>query len=556
MKSYWHRFGTAAVMSVALCTIGCEGSILSGGGGDANTPGPDQQEPVYEPGPIMERMPTPDDCESGDDIFANDAPARLLTRYEFDNTVRDLFGVDASLAREKLPPENATDGFENSVHSHVVSSLWVRKLMEVSEQIAPQAVQNGALDRGLADLLYRAFRRPPTTDEVSGFEALRSTAAEQWGQQRADEMVVMAIMQAPQFLYRAELVGPEVPREIVALDSFQMASRLSYMLWGSMPDAELFAAAEAGALQTDAEVEVQVRRMLDDPRSRETIGHFYRQWLHLDSLNDMVKDVDSYGLIAASLSDDWRASIDAWVDWVHFEADGRLETLMSSPTVFMTPYMAAHMQVQVPEAMEAMELEQRAGLLTQPALLALLAYPNQGSPIHRGIFVREKLLCQKLGPPPDDMVIEPPDPDPNATTRQQFAQHTEIDTCAGCHRLIDPLGFGFENYDGVGLYRTEENGLPIDASGELWATGDEDLDGPFDGAMELSERLTASDAVQECVAEQWMTFAFGQPPTRADLCTVKDVQSRFSDSDGSFKELLVAIAMSDAVRYRVIQGPE
>ncbi len=536
------------IVAISLLTCACQGNI------DLNdNPGPTT--PDHVPGPIQDRMPTVDDCAT-DEVFTNDAPARLMTRYEFDNTVRDLLRVDATLAWENVPSENAGGGFENNVDAHVVSPLHVRKLLEISEQIAERAVAGGALNIGLPQLLYRAFRRPPSTEELTAFETLRTQATETWGAVRADEMVIAAILQSPQFLYRLELIGQEIPNEILKNTSYEMAARLSYMLWASMPDDALFEAAEQDALQSDEQIEAQVRRMLRDPRAATSVGHFYRQWLHLDSFDDTVKDATAFSGVTDGLPMDWRASIDAFVQYVHFEAGGTLHQLLTSPTVYITPDMATLYDMDATTSMVATQMDNRSGLLTQPALMALLAYPNQGSPIHRGIFVREKMLCQTLGAPPDNMIIEPPDPDPNATTRERFAEHTANDACSGCHRLIDPIGFGFEDYDGVGRYRTTENGLEIDASGELFASGDPADDGTFTGGAALAGMLADSKAVNKCIADQWMTFSIGQRPTIADLCSAIRVRDRFVESDGSFEELLVAIAMSDAMRYRIVQGPE
>src|SRR6185295_2197105 len=142
---------------------------------------------------------------------------------------------------------------------------------------------------------------------------------------------------------------------------------------------------------------------------------------------------------------------------------------------------------------------ERAGLLTQPALLAKLAHPNQTSPIRRGIFVREKLLCQTLPPPPANIRIVPPDPDPNATTRERFGQHTANEFCRNCHKLIDPVGFGFEAYDQLGRFRTTENNRPVDSSGELVGSGESAIDGPFASAPELARRLASSQTVRTCL---------------------------------------------------------
>lgn len=536
---------------VATASFGCEGKVQVDEMSAMNTfPGDD------EPGPIQDRMPTSDDCAS-DEVFTNDAPARLLTRYEYDNTVRDLLGIDQKLARDNFPRENSTGGFENSVDSHVVNPLLVRRYLETAEQLAATAVQQNDYpddEAFLRGFLRRAFRRPPTDDEVESFETMYAKSRADYGAKRAKEMVIATVLQSPQFLYRLEFADDRQPNEIVKNGPYEMANRLSYTFWSTMPDEQLFAAAQNDELQTREQIEAQVRRMLADPHARTTVGHFYRQWLHLDALSDAVKDESAFGPLPDGAVQDWRASIDEYIQWVHFENDGTLQTLMTADTVFMTPDLAPMYGAEANGGMTRVSMEKRSGLLTQPALLALLAYPDQSSPIHRGIFVREKLLCQPLPPPPANMMIEPPDPDPNATTRERFAQHTENDSCAGCHSLIDPLGFGFERYDGVGRYRTEENGSTIDASGELIASGDDTIDGEYDGAVELSERLATSEPVRDCVADQWTTFALGRPATSADLCSVDEIRETFAESDGRFEDLFVAIATSDAMRYRVVQS--
>jgi hypothetical protein len=197
---------------------------------------------------------------------------------------------------------------------------------------------------------------------------------------------------------------------------------------------------------------------------------------------------------------------------------------------------------------------ERAGVLTQPGLMALLAYPDQSSPVARGVFVRERMLCQHLPPPPNDVVIEPPDPDPNATTRERFAQHTADAACSGCHSLIDPLGFGFEHYDAIGRFRTDENGLPVDASGSLGGIADASQVGDYEGAVELADKLLASTDFQECVAHQWTTFALGREPGEDDACAMQGIRQSFADSGGDLRELLVSIATSDSFRFRVVDG--
>jgi hypothetical protein len=192
----------------------------------------------------------------------------------------------------------------------------------------------------------------------------------------------------------------------------------------------------------------------------------------------------------------------------------------------------------------------RIGLLTQPALMAMLAHSDQSGPVQRGVWVRERLLCLDVPPPPPNLNPVAPDPDPNLTTRERFAVHTSATACASCHRMIDGTGFGFENYDQLGRYRTVENGIAVNASGEMVATGEASVDGPFTGVLELSQRLAVSERAQRCFSTNWYRYAMGRVETEADGCSLQDVQKKFAATGGQFKELLVALTLTEAFRYR------
>ncbi|MCA9545026.1 MAG: DUF1588 domain-containing protein, partial [Myxococcales bacterium] len=363
-------------------------------------------------------------------------------------------------------------------------------------------------------------------------------------------VALAAMLQSPQFLYRLTAPTPdEVEGAAVPLAGWVRASRLSYFLWGSTPDEALLAAAEAGALGTVEGVAAQVRRILPDPRTRATVQHFHRQWLGLDALARMEKDHPYPGGVEA-LRAVLARSVEALVDEAFVQG---VDALLSGPSLHVDGDLAALLGLPAPAGdfgPVAAPADQRAGLLTHPAVLAKLAHPDQTSPIHRGIFVRERLLCQTLPPPPADLIIEPPDPDPRATTQQRFAQHTADPACAGCHTLMDPVGFGFENYDELGRFRQTENGLPVDASGELVAPPTPDLAGPFDGAVALAERLAQSPAVKQCVATWWFRYALARGELPVDACARARIEDAFIDSGGDFTALLVALATSGAFTHR------
>ncbi len=547
-----------ALMLALSTTLACQGEF-------------EMVNPSEEPEQVIKpNIPTSmDDCDG--EIFAGQAPMRLLTRYEYDYTIRDLLGIQTTVARSGFPPENSVAGFENNSDSHRVSPLVVRKLMEAAEVLAAQAVSEhrdqlvqcdlnapACLNTFLESFLLRAFRRPATTEELGLYTSFYQGIYDLDGADQALISTIQLTLQSPQFLYRIELKDDFIAGQLVPLNSFEIANRLSYFLWGSMPDEELFEAAARNELATPEQVSAQAHRMLAKPNARDLVNDFYRQWLGLDALETMVKDNAAYPEWTPETTAQWRASLYAFIDHVHFEQKGSLKDLMTSNDVFLSASLAPVYGFEATnEGMNSFVApeDQRAGLLTQPAVMALLAYPTQGSPIHRGIFVRERLLCQKLPAPPNNLIIKPPDPDPNATTRQVFEEHTNEPACAGCHMLIDPIGLGFENYDGMGRYRLMENGLPVDATGALANTDDPAIEGAFEGAVSLSGMLAEARQVQDCVADHWYTFAMGHPETAPDMCAADQIRTTFAATGGSFDDLLVAITTSDAFRYRTVQVP-
>jgi hypothetical protein len=199
---------------------------------------------------------------------------------------------------------------------------------------------------------------------------------------------------------------------------------------------------------------------------------------------------------------------------------------------------------------EPVELDpgQRAGILTQGAFLATHAHHDQTSPVHRGLFVRENILCQTIPPPPADVVPTPPPPTPGTTMRERIAVHQSEASCSGCHQMMDQIGLGFENYDAAGRFRSEEDNRPVDATGNLIGTGDSALDGPFNGALDLAEKLSQSSVVEQCMTRQWFRFALGRSSSNDDACSLASMQERLVASGGNIRELIVSIALSDAFR--------
>jgi hypothetical protein len=497
------------------------------------------------------------------------SPLRRLNRQEYKTTVADLLGVNTDVVNS-FPPDEASLGFTNNADVLVVTGLLAEAYMTAATSLATEAVANlttllpcdpttagedACAKQFITSFGLRAFRRPLTdTEQATMFGVYTAGKA---GGAFADgiELAIEAFVQSPRFLYRVETGNPIANNTAVAsVDPYEMASRLSYFLWGTMPDADLFAAAAADKLSQPADIETQVRRMLQAPKARSAVAQFHNEWLGISELSGVVKDPTLYPQWNDTIRAEVQQEASTFVDDT-FWNDGKLETLFTAPYSFLNKDLAAYYGVTGPTDSNYVRTNfpagQRAGILTQGAILSVLAKPNQTAPVLRGKFVREMILCQQLQPPPANLVITPPEVKPDATTRERFTEHSKNALCAGCHQLMDPVGFGFENYDAIGNYRTTDQTFPVDASGELIQT---DVDGKFNGAVELANKLAQSPEVRQCMVKQWFRYATGRAETDADACTLDALDKDFDAVNHDLRELRVKITTSDAFRYRAVDG--
>ncbi len=527
--------GRLAAVGLTCAALGCG----SGGPGAEDAPSSE--------GPPVERALTcPDEA-------VPPLPLRRLTRFEFANSVRDVFGMDVDVG-ELFPPDEVALGYDNQAGSVGVTDLHVDAYLRAAEAIAAWTVADPArltraggcdpTEPGCRDTFVRAlgralFRRPLEPAEVNGLMGLWDSYPDGEG----TELVIAALLQSPQFIYRLE-------RAAAATDlasPWVLAARLAFLLWGSAPDAELLDAAESGALASAADVERAARRMLDDPRAQRGALHFYLQWLELAHFEDVEKDRRLLAAWNDALKSALLEETRRFVTEVAWQDDGRLQTLLLAPYSFVDAELAELYGVDAPSGDRFGRVEwtsgaHRTGLLTQGSLLSRHAKADQTSPIHRGKFIRERFFCTTPPPPPPDLVVSPPRLDPRKTTRERFAEHRADPGCRSCHELLDPLGYAFEHYDAVGAYRTSESGLPVDASGEIVGT---DVDGAIDGVSDLAERLASSEQVRACVVSQWFRFAYGRAETEGDACTLDKLQHAFAASDGDLRELLVQLTQTN-----------
>jgi hypothetical protein len=446
-------------------------------------------------------------------------------------------------------PSDGTAVLDYAINGSGNFTLLVRGL-EVHGPIDPGAnltAEREACVEAVVDRLAPlAFRRPLDADRRAQLVGLIALADGDYGE--ALKMVFEAIFANPSFLYLVE-IGAAVEGEpgTFALDAHERAARISYAICESPPDAELVAAVLADQLSTPAQVEAHVRRLLDSPCGEATVQRFFSQLLWLYKVVDLDRDATLFPVYSPDVAAGMLAETERFLYELLYVEDASLATLLSADYSWPDPRSAVLYGLPTPATQERTQLpEERAGILTQPSVLAVTSTFDTTSPVARGVFVLEHVLCEELPPPPPGVMINPPPPDPSATTRERWEQHSSDPTCAGCHAQIDPIGFTFEEFDAIGQHRTEENGLPIDSVGGAPALDIDD--GSLGGAAELARAVAESPEAVSCFAKQWLRFTLGRLETDYDTDSLATVEEALAA--GSLKDALVSITATSAFTYR------
>ena len=512
-------------------------------------------------------------CDDGALHMGSD-PLRRLSSTEYLNTLGELFpGVSPELP--DLPTEAPVDSFDNDARalgpSDIYASRWeeiafrftgevtaspaaLASFLPCAEDASDAASQKSCGSELIADFGEKAYRRPLTNDERTRYQALFDTQLGEIDFEAAVQLTTMALLQSPWFLYRVEPDRAASADGSIALDSWEMASRLSYFLWQRMPDAELLDAARNDRLTDPTEIEAQARRMLGDARARSAVADFHRQWLYFDRI---LKE--EHATRVDDLFPDWTAETQAsayqellrFTEHSVFDGAGTLSDLFLSRETEIDPNLATIYGVNVSGSgfsAATLPADERAGLLTRVGFLAAHAHSANGSPPLRGSYVMQRLFCLKVDPPPPNADTTPPDPTGSAlTNREQFEERTSPPSCSGCHTMLNSFGFGLEHYDAVGAYRDTDNGQPVDAVVELVDT---DVAGEVDGGIELSEALANSQQVADCAVSRWFRYARGRGLEAEDQCTLTRLNERFAASGGNIVDLMVDIVSSPEFRHR------
>lgn len=546
-------------------------------------------------------------------ISPGPAPLRRLTTNEYSNTVRDLLG-DTTSPGSGLPPQvdgaGGQDPFGNDADQQAPSPLLIQDYQSVAESVAARATADstalGKLSSCAANvtasteascartivtsLAPRFYRRAMASAEIDDLMSLyTSTRALSPTVTFASGVAAMieAMLQAPEFLYRVEQGTPVAGNSaVMRVAGREIATRLSYMFWQTMPDDALFQAADSGMLDTNDGVMAQAKKMLDDPRSHPMVAFFFDNLLPLADLSGLTRSATLFPNWSSSIGSAMRSEIQRLLEYEIYEnttqaagspyAPGSWQAILTSPYTFVNQalfnYYGASNFAPGTSVTDAtltkvdLNTNQRLGLLTLGGITAGNTISDISSPVRRGGFIINSLMCRNLQVP-TGLVIKPPDPYSGKTARIRFGLHESQPVCASCHSKIDPLGFPFENYDAVGMYRTSEHWVdpntgiaydtPIDSSGQV-----DGVPGTAKNGIELVKLLASSPDIGPCFAQNWMVFAYGrslslsQPSSGGnppDACNKQSVAQQFSNSGYNVKQLLLALTQSDGFLYRPAQ---
>ena len=489
---------------------------------------------------------------------------RRLTVPEYIDTVRSLTGVDiAREARETLPPDIRADGFSNTAYNLTVDLKHIEAYSRlagiiVGKMNVRQFAKRFSRKRGFTDDVMRdlvakmgkwLLRAPLEEHEVAAFRGVSTTVAAAGGTfEEALSLLVEAMLQSPRFLYRVENERGDGTAWVVS--EYELASRMSYIIWGAPPDTQLLEAAENGQLFEHDGLEAQLKRMLDDPRAAKRSAEFVHEWLNLGRLANMKPNPEKFPQWNADLANDMRAETIAFFDDVVWKQNRPLADLLNAKLTYATPRLARHYGLPVQGGGQARydlkSVPERGGLLTQGSVLTIGG--DEASMVTRGLFVLRDLLRSGVKDPPPSVNTEPVPSKAGLTQRNIARKRIADKTCGGCHIKFEPLAFGLEKFDGIGAFHEkDEHGNTLRDDGEILFPGTAKTV-PYDSSAELMNLLAGSDRVQQCLTWKVAQFALGRPLGPADSRTLDKVHQAAQKGGGTYASLMRAIIKSDLVQ--------
>ena len=567
--------GALLAAFVAIPNLACTASIGDGaaGGGGGTAPGAGGNGPGGS-GNSTGGATSP----TGTPLDVGWVPLRRLNRTEYCNTVKDLLGTNQRPC-DQFPQDDVIFGFDTIASVQSFSSLHLELYERAASALIDEVLvlpvtdprrssifvcQPAAADpkpcalQILTGFAERAYRRPVQAAELTDHVGLLDVARTQGGTVTDGiALGLRAILLSPHFIFRVEVDPTPTSPDLHAVNDYELASRLSYALWSTMPDPALRAAAAAGTLHQPAELEKQVARMLLTPKAHALTTDFIGQWLELRDLPAKEVNAQSYPTFDPALRAAMTGETERFFD-EFFRQKLPASQILTADFTYVNARLATHYGLPAPAGTDFVRVSlantTRRGMLMQGSLLTVTSHPTRSSPVTRGVWVLGRLLCQEPKPPPPDVpqLPEPPPGTPPPTTaREILAAHSAMPQCAVCHKTIDPIGLGLENFDGIGRYRTMEAGKAIDSAGEL-------PDGTkFSGATELAAILTKPErGFEACIARELLTYMVGRNfEGDSGEGWSKWIVDQAHKSDASFGAVLSSIIKSDLFTKRRGEAP-
>lgn len=561
------KFSLSVIIGLMLLQGACSSApnrakITKSGGQNPATNDPETGSGNGEPG--ANSIPTTLTCSPGAEIDPGPSPLRRLTRTQYINSVKDLLGdlpvLSTILTTQKdasafgsIPSDVSTAdvaSYQTAANAIAIALIADKNKLKVVANCESATVKRDCAKTSIQAFATKAFRSPVAAADVDKILALYDIGAKV-NHEHGIELAVATILQMPRFLYQPEIGTTEASgSNAIKLTGYEIATRLAFAVWDSTPDARLLKAAEAGELSTAEGVKAQLSWMLEDAKGKVLLTRFLEEWVRLEDFPKIAKNTELY---PDWTNDKLRAAMplqaSAFFADVVNNQGAKLSALLTSPRVMVNQDIAPFYGVTGDATFKALEKTdgKASGLLTLPAILALTSTASESSPVYRGRFVRQSLLCQQLPHAPAN-IPAPPEVTSGVSTRERLKEHEVNPSCAGCHTMMDPIGFGFESFDAMGKYRATDGGSPVDDSGEL--TNAKGAEGKFNGVVELGKKLAASSEVQECVTRQWFRFMLARFEQEGDSCALRKAADGFIAAGTDMKLLPAAIIGSDAFLYR------
>jgi cytochrome c553 len=494
--------------------------------------------------------------------------ADRLTNSEYDNTLRDLLGITQSTSAQQFFPDDAGGtNFTNEALSLPMSALLAQKYYEAAVATLNSVFADANLKARvltcnagdptcvrttLSAFLLKAFRRPPTAAELTTYTSyINQAVAAGQSSESGIQLAMTAALISPNFLYRTPRdPSPGLPDIAVTIDAYELATRLSYFIWSSMPDDALLAAAKSGALLQDATLKAQVQRMLKDQKANALVDNFAAQWFKLGELDTSTPDANQFPEFNDNLRNSMRTETTTYLKDL-FQRDGSFFELLNSQTTFLDSSMASLYGVSGVSGTTFQRASLvgtgRRGIATQASILVIGSHPSTTSIVRRGKWVLANLLCSSPPPPPPNTPAFPAMIS-GQTQRQRLEQHIANPVCSSCHQSIDPMGYAFEHFDPLGRFRTQDGNYPVDSSG-FYPGGKS-----FRDAGDLADIMQVDQRFPVCVSQMMFNFALARVPSTADQCTVNQIGLLAVRPDQPISAAIIALVSSDPFRMRRGEG--